>query len=282
MRIRYSVNERSLTGRDLRGTRVPSRTSTSYRISFRAGSCSVMMKVIDVEQTLHLVRYGFKQRFRIQGGAQCAADFVEHAKLLRAARGLLNEIAILDGHADLMAERQQQAQFRRRKTAAIRGAQKQHAESLLFGLQADPDNGMQMLADRELPETPESFFAFQRRPGSVASEIAENDQSAQARDQVHQMIVESLFLRDRAEIFRQSDGDNRSRAFRIAVMQEKRSGRHAHNAQHALKRMRKHLLNFRADETGGGQVYVGKREHVVFDAALFLFVQSHDHQSRGE
>ena len=96
------------------------------------------------------------------------------------------------------------------------------------------------------------------------------------------MIVETLFLRDGAEIFRQPDGDDRGRTLRISVMQEERAGRHAHDAQHALERMRQHLLNFRADETGRRQVYVGKRQHVLFDAALFLFVKAHDHQSRGE
>ena len=76
-------------------------------------------EMIHVEQALHFVQNGFKQRVRIQRGAQRAADFVEHVKLLRAARGLLDQIAIFDGHADLMAQRQQQAQFRRGKTAAI-------------------------------------------------------------------------------------------------------------------------------------------------------------------
>ena len=68
----------------------------------------------------------------------------------------------------------------------------------------------------------------------------------------------------------------------MPVMQEKRAGRHAHDAQHALQRLREHLLNFRADKTGSGQVHIGKRQHVVLDAALFLFVQAHHHQSRRE
>ena len=63
-------------------------------------------------------------------------------------------------------------------------------------------------------------------------------------------------------------------------MQEQRAGRHAHDAQHALERLREHLLNFRADETGRRQVHIGKRQHVLFDAALFLFVQPHHHQGR--
>ena len=96
---------------------------------------------------------------------------------------------------------------------------------------------MQTLANRELPEAPERFLAFQRRPGSITPEIAEDDQSAQARYHVHQMIVESFLLGDRAEIFRQADGDNRSRALRMAVMQEERPGRHSYDAQHPLERM---------------------------------------------
>jgi len=46
--------------------------------------------------------------------------------------------------------------------------------------------------------------------------------------------------------------------------------------------MREHLLNFRADETGGFQVHIGKRQHVLFDAAFFLFVEAHNHQGRGK
>ena len=46
--------------------------------------------------------------------------------------------------------------------------------------------------------------------------------------------------------------------------------------------MREHLLNFGADKTGRRQIDIGKRQHVLFDAALFLFVQPHDHQGRRE
>ena len=77
-------------------------------------------EMIHVEQALDFVQDGFEKRVRVQGGAQRAPDFVEHVKLLRAARGLLDEVTIFDGHSDLMAQRQQQAEFGRRKSPACR------------------------------------------------------------------------------------------------------------------------------------------------------------------
>jgi len=51
-----------------------------------------------------------------------------------------------------------------------------------------------MLACGQLAETAERFFAFQRHPGSIPAEVPEYNQSAKARDQVNQMIVEPFFL----------------------------------------------------------------------------------------
>src|SRR5271169_681909 len=123
-------------------------------------------------------------------------------KLLRAARALLNEVTIFDGHPDLVAQRQQQAKLGSGKPARIGGAKEQYAERLLLGLQANPHDGAQALARGKLPEAPEGFFALECCPGRVAPKIAENDKPAQSRNHIHEMIVEALFLGDGAEIFR--------------------------------------------------------------------------------
>src|ERR1700730_6560508 len=97
-------------------------------------------------------------------------------------------------------------------------------------MQADPYDSAQTLARGQLPETPEGFLAFESCPGSVTFEIPENDEPAQARNHIHEMIVETLLLGDGAKIFRQSHGDDGGWPLRMSVMQEERAGRHAHDA----------------------------------------------------
>ena len=55
-----------------------------------------------------------------------------------------------------------------------------------------------------------------------------------------------------------------------------------HPQQHALQRLRKHFLNFAADEAGGGEVEIRERQHVALNPALFLFVERHHHQHCSE
>ncbi len=65
-------------------------------------------------------------------------------------------------------------------------------------------------------------------------------------------------------------------------MQEQRSGRHAHHAQHPFQGVRQHLLNFGPHEAGGGQIDIRQRQHVLLNAALLFLVQAHHHQRGGE
>ena len=65
-------------------------------------------------------------------------------------------------------------------------------------------------------------------------------------------------------------------------MKKERTRKEAHHAQDAVKSLRKHALNFSADETGGGQIEIGKRQHVALDAAFLFFIQRHDHQHGDE
>src|SRR5258706_11150819 len=177
-------------------------------------------------------------------------------KLFGAARRLLNEVTVFDRHPNLMAQREQEAKLGCGKRAAVGRAEEQHAESLFLGLQTDSYNRAQTLAHGKLPETPEGFFSLERSPGGIAAQIAKYNQAAQSGNQVHQMIVQTLFLRGGTKIFRKSDGDDRSGPLGIAVMQEQRSRRHTHNAQNALEGVRQHLLNFGANETGSRQIHI--------------------------
>ena len=69
-------------------------------------------EAIDVEQPLHFGIDATEKRVGFEGGAQGAADFVQDVEFFAAARSLLDEVAIFDGHADLVAEGEEQAQFR--------------------------------------------------------------------------------------------------------------------------------------------------------------------------
>ncbi len=65
---------------------------------------------------------------------------------------------------------------------------------------------------------------------------------------------------------------------RVTVVQEQRARGKPYNAQDAFKRLRKHALDFAADETGSSEIEVRKRKHAALNAALFLFVKGHDHE----
>src|ERR1700678_2989939 len=95
----------------------------------------------------------FKQCIGIQSGAEDAADFIQKMQFLASAGGLLDQIAIFDGHADLMAERHEQMKFRGRKAAAVRRAEKKNAKSLFFCLRVHGRSLRRTLLQTELAET---------------------------------------------------------------------------------------------------------------------------------
>ena len=64
------------------------------------------------------------------------------------------------------------------------------------------------MLQRELPEAPESILALERRPGSVAPQIAEHRKAAEPRNQFHQTIVQPVFLSGRAKRFAQPRGNH--------------------------------------------------------------------------
>ena len=70
-------------------------------------------KAGDVQDAAHFRIDALEQRIEVEGRAERAADFVEDVQLFAAARGLLDQVAVLDRRADLLAEREQQAAARR-------------------------------------------------------------------------------------------------------------------------------------------------------------------------
>ncbi len=98
-----------------------------------------------------------------------------------------------------MSQSQQQPQFSGSESPRVRRTQQQNTKGLLFCLQADGDNAAQALIQRQLAEPPDLIFLFQRHQ-RVIPQIAETHQTAQARYQRNQIVVQSFFLRDAAEL----------------------------------------------------------------------------------
>ena len=58
----------------------------------------------DVQQALHLRINALEEGVRLEGRAQRPADLIQNVQLFAAPRRLLNQIAVLNGHADLVAQ----------------------------------------------------------------------------------------------------------------------------------------------------------------------------------
>ena len=235
-----------------------------------------------VEQAAHLAVNSFEERIGFERGAEDAADFVQDVQLFAAARSLLHEIAIFDGQADLMAEREKKAKFGGGEFAAVGSAEEEHAEDALFGLQADSYDGEESLAEKLFADCFEGRLALEGFPIGIALEFRENHQAAEARDHFHHVNIEALILHGFAESAAEAGGDYRCGTFGIAVVQAERAGWNAGYVEDAVERLGEHFLDFAAGEAGSGEIEAGKREHVALDAAALLFVDAHDHQHAGE
>ncbi len=211
-----------------------------------------------------------------------AADFVQDVQLFAAARGLLDQVAIFDGHADLVAQGEEQAQFRRSEIAIVRRAEQQHSEDAIFGLQADADHGAQALSEQHLANVAEGFFFFERDPVGIAREIAEDDESTEAGDEPDDVIVEIIFLHGGAEGIVEAGDDDGCGTIFIAIVQDERAGGDAHDVEDAIERLRQHFLDFTAGKAGSGQIQIGERQHVAFDAAALFVVHGHQHEDAAD
>ena len=154
----------------------------AQRIQFRD------IEILHVEEPPQLLPHFPGQVFFVQRGAERAADFVQYVKLFAPPRRLLNQVAVLYGRADLVPQREEQPQLRRCKAPAVRCSEKQHPEGLLFGLQADGHHATQPLRERQLAESPDGLFFFERREGVIA-QVTKAKQASEARHQTDEIIV---------------------------------------------------------------------------------------------
>ena len=137
-------------------------------------------------------------------------------------------------------------------------------------------------AEQHFADVAEGFFFFEGDPVGVAGEIAEDDESTETRDEADDVIVEIIFLHGGAEgIIEASDDDGCGTIF-VAVVQDEGAGGDAHDVEDAIERLGQHFLDFAAGKAGGGEIQIGEREHVAFDAAAFFVVDGHQHEDAAD
>src|SRR5579872_1287876 len=138
------------------------------------------VKILDIKQAAELFPDFVEEILLVESRAEGAPNLVEDVKLLGAAGGLLDEVAILDSHANLVAEGEKEPVFGGSKAARIRSAQEQYAKGLLLGLKADCHDAAQSLCERELAETADRLFALQSSNGIIIAKVPEPEESAEA------------------------------------------------------------------------------------------------------
>ena len=144
-------------------------------------------------------------------------------------------------------------------------------------MQADGHHAAKRLRERQLAEPSDGFFLFEGRE-RIVTKIAKSQQSAKARHQADEIIIQTFILCDPAKLVTQAHGHDGGRTLRITVMKEESAGWQTHNTQHAVQSLRQHALNLAAHKTGSRQIEVGEGQHISFDAAFFFFVERHDHE----
>ena len=164
-----------------------------------------------IKDSSHFRINALEQGIQIESRAQSAADIVKDVQLFAAARSLLDQIAVFDRHADLLAECQQQSPLRRGEIAVIGGTEQQHAEDALFRLKADADDRAQALCEQQLAHLAEGFFLLERFPVRIASEVAKHHKAAQPCNKIDEVFVETVLLHRRAEGIAHPRHDHRRR-----------------------------------------------------------------------
>src|SRR5271157_2555185 len=235
------------------------------------------IEILHIEEAAQLFPDFAEKIFLIESGTEGAADFIENVEFLGAARGLLDEVAVFDSHADLVAEGEEQAQFGGSKTAIVRGAKEEEAEGLFLGLQADDHDAAQAMFESEFAETANGLVLFEGGE-IVVAEITETEEAPEAGDEADKIIVEPLLLGDAAELIGKAGGDDGGGPGGVAVMKEQRTRGKANNAENTVESLSEHALNFAADEAGSGEIEVGEGKHVALDAALLFLVDGHNQE----
>src|SRR4029077_7311580 len=239
-------------------------------------------KTAHVEQSANLRIDPLEEDVRLQRGAKGPANFIEDVELFSASGRLLNQVAVLDGHADLVTEREQEPQLGCGEIAVVGSSEQQNSEHAFLGLQADFYHRAEALVEQHFPEMLELFFFFERRPARIGGKVAKHGQPAQASHKVDHVLVEIILLCCGAKRIAHARDNDRGGPLRIAIMQAQRTGRNADDVENTIERLRQHLLNLAAHEARRGEVQVRKRQHVAFNTAPLLFVNGHHHQHAGE
>src|SRR5690348_12548701 len=192
------------------------------------------IEVFDIEEAAQLFPDFFAEFFSMQSGTEDAPDFVEHVQFFGAARSLLNQVAVLNGHSDLVAERKQKAQFGGSKASIIRGAEQENPKGLLLGLKADGHHTAQSLSQSQFAEAADGFFLVEGGERVVAK-VAESQQATEARHQTDKIVVQAFVLCDAAKFIGQTNGDDRGWSLRITVVEEQRAGGEAHDTEDTVQ-----------------------------------------------
>src|SRR5258708_12553265 len=151
------------------------------------------IKIFDIEEAAQLFPDFDEEIFLVESGAEGAPKFVEDVEFLGAARGLLDEVAIFDGHADLVAEGEKKAEFGGSEAAIVGSAEEKEAEGLFLGLETDDDDAAEAVLEGEFAEAAKRLVVF-KRGEVVVAQIPETGEAAEAGDQPHETTVPPLFL----------------------------------------------------------------------------------------
>src|SRR5260370_13656561 len=206
------------------------------------------VEVAYVEHSLDCLKNLVEKLVHIQREAQCTPNLVQQMQLLGALGRLLNQIAILHGHADLVSQSQQKPQLRLREAASLRAVQQQQAKGLLLCLETDRNHGAHGVSHRQLPKAQENRLVLEGAPGALLLELAEDDQPAQPRNQLHEFGVQTFFPNGIAKRRIDPHGRRDCRLLRSIPAQTQKSRGHVDYTQHALERLHQSFLYLSAHE----------------------------------
>src|SRR6202158_1047232 len=137
------------------------------------------IKIFDIEEPPQFFPNFAEQIFFVERGAQRAPNLIQHVQFFGAPRSLLHQVAVLDSHANLVAQGEEQPVFGGSEPPAIGSAQQQNAEGLFFRLQTDGYDAAKALRERQLAETPDRLLALESRHRFGILQVAEAEQSTQ-------------------------------------------------------------------------------------------------------
>src|SRR5206468_3119421 len=107
-------------------------------------------------------------------------------------------------------------------------------EGVLLGLETDDNDAAEAVLQSEFTEAAKRLVIFERGE-IVVAQIAEAEQAAETGNEADEIVVEAFFLGDIAEGVGDTGRNDGSGAGGVAVMEKKRTGRKADDAEDAIK-----------------------------------------------